>query len=369
MRAGSFDPEPLSLTGGLIGGTGGTEIDVAGHLVLPGIVDLRSSAWRAHLPSRPKPADVAGAVADGLASLARHGITTAWISAGWTRADACATPAMAEAVIAAIAGRGPSPVDIAARIEADTHLTDTTDRLIAVLRAGGIAHLSLVPLLALLIDIADQGPAARAAHARALGVPVRNLDAAIAEAQAAAPCVTRNVCRLAETCDAAGIGYSSTADKDAEEREYYRMIGARMADAPRTRSAAAAAAGMGDPVLLDAAQVIDSARHQSWVADGLIDALVSGNSPSSVLRAVLALQARDLMPLETAWALVSARPAAIMGLTDRGEIEPGRRADLVIVEAATGHVAATLSAGRVTAGHGSVARALAQAAGGRLAAE
>ena len=48
-----------------------------------------------------------------------------------------------------------------------------------------------------------------------------------------------------------------------------------------------------------------------------------------------------------AWALASARPAGIMGWNDRGRLETGARADLVIVEDATRRIAATFAGGQV----------------------
>src|SRR5262249_22214354 len=40
-----------------------------------------------------------------------------------------------------------------------------------------------------------------------------------------------------------------------------------------------------------------------------------------------------VLPLEQAWTLVSQRPAAAVGLADRGIIAPGQRADLIMVDA------------------------------------
>ncbi|MBF9036644.1 hypothetical protein HKCCE2091_20605 [Rhodobacterales bacterium HKCCE2091] len=348
---------------------GGREVDASGHILLPGIVDLRASGWIGHMPpGRPRPADVARAVAAAADSLARNGVTTAWISAGWSRADAYATPEMAEAVVATVADlreRG-APLDLSARIEADTHLTDEADRLVALIARPGIAHVALRPMILTLQDLAEGDAPARSAWARAHAVPTRAIGAAAEAAAAASAHVPRHICRVAAACDAAGIGFSSHGDRDAEAREHYRMLGARMADTPRTRAAVTAARAMGDPVILDARDVVGSARQQGWVADGLVDALATGDVPSSGLRAALALDACGLVPFPEAWALVSARPAAVMARPDRGAIAPGLRADFVVLDARTRHVAATISGGRLVAGQGALADRI---AGMPLAAE
>ena len=57
---------------------------------------------------------------------------------------------------------------------------------------------------------------------------------------------------------------------------------------------------------------------------------------------------RGILDLAQAWALISTRPAQVMGLHDRGEIALGRRADLVVVHAASRKIEATICAGRLT---------------------
>jgi alpha-D-ribose 1-methylphosphonate 5-triphosphate diphosphatase len=50
-----------------------------------------------------------------------------------------------------------------------------------------------------------------------------------------------------------------------------------------------------------------------------------------------------------AWALISTNPAAATGLTDRGTIAPGKRADLVLIDPSgpTPSLVATIAAGRL----------------------
>jgi alpha-D-ribose 1-methylphosphonate 5-triphosphate diphosphatase len=78
-----------------------------------------------------------------------------------------------------------------------------------------------------------------------------------------------------------------------------------------------------------------------------------------MLQAPFILVDKGLLPLDKAWDLVSANPARAAGLMDRGRLEPGRRADLIVVERVAGQaeVRAVFSAGRlVLAGAQAMAR-------------
>jgi alpha-D-ribose 1-methylphosphonate 5-triphosphate diphosphatase len=106
------------------------------------------------------------------------------------------------------------------------------------------------------------------------------------------------------------------------------------------------------------------------LAEGLCDALVSGDRPASLIEAALALAGHDLAGLPRAWSLVSARPAEILRLHDRGRIEPGLRADLAVVNPETRLVEATIAGGRLAYLSGEAGRRfLSSGRGARIAAE
>ena len=72
-------------------------------------------------------------------------------------------------------------------------------------------------------------------------------------------------------------------------------------------------------------------------------------------KAVLRLVEDGVCEFAEAWALVSAKPAEVLGLKDRGTLEAGKRADLVIVDAESGRIGATLVGGQVSFMAGDVA--------------
>jgi alpha-D-ribose 1-methylphosphonate 5-triphosphate diphosphatase len=83
------------------------------------------------------------------------------------------------------------------------------------------------------------------------------------------------------------------------------------------------------------------------IGQGLCDALASDYHYPSPLRAAFRLEELGLCDLAAAWALVSSGPAGLLGLLDRGSLESGKRADLIVVDPQTRRVEATFVAGRV----------------------
>ena len=68
---------------------------------------------------------------------------------------------------------------------------------------------------------------------------------------------------------------------------------------------------------------------------------------ADLVRTVFKIVDDGRMSLPRAWALISQTPAEILRLPDRGHIDYGRRADLVVVHATTKKVEATIADGRI----------------------
>ena len=111
-------------------------------------------------------------------------------------------------------------------------------------------------------------------------------------------------------------------------------VGARIAEFPTTTEAARESHRRGIAVMMGAPNLIRGASHSGNVAAGdlarldLLDILSSDYVPAALLSAAVALG--DLIGDRAAGlATVTSAPAAAVGLTDRGRIEVGLRADLV----------------------------------------
>jgi alpha-D-ribose 1-methylphosphonate 5-triphosphate diphosphatase len=119
--------------------------------------------------------------------------------------------------------------------------------------------------------------------------------------------------------------------------------GIDVAEFPTTIEAARASHEAGLSVLMGAPNVVRGGSHsgnisaRALVDAGILDILSSDYIPFSLMQAVFALATGDdAIELPEAVRLVSKHPAEATGLTDRGEIAVGRRADLVRVQVIEG---------------------------------
>jgi alpha-D-ribose 1-methylphosphonate 5-triphosphate diphosphatase len=105
---------------------------------------------------------------------------------------------------------------------------------------------------------------------------------------------------------------------------------------------------MGAPNLVRGGSHKGNVSAVDLVAMGLVDALASDYHYPSLRRAAFLLADGGICDLATAWGLVSSGPAHLLGLTDRGAIQPGLRADLVVLAPETRRVVATMAEGRIS---------------------
>ena len=103
---------------------------------------------------------------------------------------------------------------------------------------------------------------------------------------------------------------------------------------PTTLVAAEAARAAGMRTVMGAPNVVRGGSHSGNVSAidlaeaGLLDALSSDYAPISLVHAAFALHERVGLSLPDAIATISANPADMLGLDDRGRIAPGLRGDL-----------------------------------------
>ena len=150
-------------------------------------------------------------------------------------------------------------------------------------------------------------------------------------------------------------------DRDAATRQDWRARGAAIAEFPETLEAAEEARAGGDFIVMGAPNIVRGGSHNGNVSAldmvmmGLVDALASDYHYPSLRRAAFLLAESGVADLASAWALISSGPARVLGFDDRGDFGLGRRADLVILDAESRRVAATLSKGRISYMTGDVA--------------
>jgi alpha-D-ribose 1-methylphosphonate 5-triphosphate diphosphatase len=126
---------------------------------------------------------------------------------------------------------------------------------------------------------------------------------------------------------------------DATELEILEGLeeGVTIAEFPTTLEAARKARECDLRIVAGAPNLVRGGSHSGNVSaaglakEGLLDALSSDYVPAGLLHGAFILWQNGYFPLPEAVAKVSANPAEMVYLDDRGQIAPGMRADLVRV--------------------------------------
>ena len=152
----------------------------------------------------------------------------------------------------------------------------------------------------------------------------------------------RNWAVVVEFCRQLGIVMASHDDTTCEHVEEAAEAGMAISEFPTRKEAAARARDLGLKVVVGAPNLVRGESHSGNVSarelaeEGILDALSSDYVPTSLILAVFTLHEKMDYPLPRAASLASANPAGMLGLHDRGEIAPGKRADLIWVRLVDG---------------------------------
>jgi alpha-D-ribose 1-methylphosphonate 5-triphosphate diphosphatase len=335
-----------------VGTRSGPAFDATGLLVLPGLVDLHGDAFERQLQPRPGvgfPTDLA--LRDTESQLLANGITTAFhgVTLSWEPGlrSLGAWRAMLDALAA-----GSWTCDMRVHLRWEAYNLDALDTAIADIEAGRVHLLAFndhTP--SILKKLSDPVEGAKYAGRAGMKMPA---FMALADGVAARSAeVPAGLERIAAAARAAGLPMASHDDDALAVRDRFRALGARVCEFPMAEDVGRAAAAAGDFVAMGCPNVVRGGSHLGWASAavmaeaGVCTVLTSDYYYPAMLRAAFVLAGRGVLDLARAWALVSENPARAGGLTDRGAIEAGRRADLVVVDPATQRAVATIVAGRV----------------------
>jgi alpha-D-ribose 1-methylphosphonate 5-triphosphate diphosphatase len=127
-------------------------------------------------------------------------------------------------------------------------------------------------------------------------------------------------------------------DESPEMRKAFRAQGVGIAEFPVNEETAREAAEAGDFIVFGAPNVVRGGSHTGWtnaadmIAKGLCSILASDYYYPAQLLAAFRLADDGVLSLADAWNLISAAPARAAGLSDRGVLAEGRRADIILVD-------------------------------------
>jgi alpha-D-ribose 1-methylphosphonate 5-triphosphate diphosphatase len=356
LRDGAWDDAPVHLVAGAIVAEAftGRWLDASGCVVLPGIVDFHGDAFERQIMPRPQvsfPLNVA--MLDTDRQLAANGITTALHGVTHSWEGGLRGPETLRGLLPALDALKPRfLVDHKIHLRFECHHVEGETETMAWLNSDWVT----------LLAFNDHLPGMRRKPhkwkewADRAHTDVAGFEARIQDAAARAGEVPALIGRLAAEACRLGIPMASHDDYTIEVRDFYQNHACRISEFPLHREVAVHASKHGSPVVCGAPNVLRGGSHvgapkaADLARDGLCSILASDYYYPAPLHAACRLVADGALPMERAWPLVSTNPAAALGLTDRGTIAAGQRADLVVLDATdphAPHLIATISHGRI----------------------
>jgi alpha-D-ribose 1-methylphosphonate 5-triphosphate diphosphatase len=323
-------------------------IDGRGAFCMPGLVDPHCDAIEREVSPRPTVKfDLEFSLRSLESRFLAAGITTAChgISFGGED-DRLRSPEVAKALVDVIAARRADGARIDHRVlyRPPARSAGSVDRAVESFPGGQPAD--AVPLISFEDHTPGQGQyrnidiykaAIPAEHKAQYGDVDAEIARRIAEAEARLPIRDANLSRVRELA-AAGLARVVAHDcVDAAEIAEVQGWGAAVAEFPCTLEAARAARDRDMPVVLGAPNVLLGGSHsgnasaEELIAADCCTGLASDYAPPTLLAAAFDLADRKVIEFPAAIRLITAGPAEAAGLTDRGRLDPGCVADLVLV--------------------------------------
>lgn len=364
---GRMAPVALRVEDGVIAALDGPRegarvIDGRGMILAPAMVDIHGDAFERQLMPRPGvmiPTEAALLETDR--QLASNGIGTAYHALTLSWEPGLRSVGVGQEVVDTLAALAPRlTVEHRVQLRWETFCFEALPLIDAALAGPllpalafndhttmGVLHPSC-PLQSRPFDhdpdfpVVDMDSPAFAAkmepRAKRSGLAVADFIALMREMWQRRPEVPAAIAGAGARARAAGAPMLSHDDSQPETRAFYRGHGAAISEFPMNASVTRAARDAGDRIVFGAPNAARGGSHlgspgaADMVAAGLCDILASDYYYPAMLGAVARLHADGIGSLPDLWTLVSAKPAAALGLADRGEIAIGRRADLVLVD-------------------------------------
>ncbi|WNO04491.1 alpha-D-ribose 1-methylphosphonate 5-triphosphate diphosphatase [Rhodoferax mekongensis] len=321
-------------------------IDLEGDYLLPGLVEMHTDNFERHLMPRPKVywAELPALMAHD-AEVAAAGITTVFDALGVGEADTESLRASAWGgvlqTLDACHAQGLLRADHHLHVRCELPAPNTIELFAPFL---GHPRLSLISLM-------DHTPGqrqwedieqARTYYTGKKGWSQQKFEQQVAQAnELQARYAEPHRAYFVDYCRSNGIALASHDDTTVAHVEQAHAEGASMSEFPTTVAAAREARARGLRTVMGGPNVVRGGSHSGNVAAaelaklGLLDILSSDYVPGSMLSGAMRLVRDGLMTLPQAVATVSRTPALVTGLSDRGAIAAGLRADLIQVRMAT----------------------------------
>jgi alpha-D-ribose 1-methylphosphonate 5-triphosphate diphosphatase len=335
--------------------------DLAGDLLMPGLVELHTDHLEAHYVPRPGVYwNPIAAVVSYDGQLATSGITTALDSLRvWREDGAEEVDGQAGTLSAAIAAARDADLlrcDHFLHLRCEVPMPSVVEEASQLLGRPDVRLASLMDHTPGQRQFRDEEKLRTYYRGKKGGMTDAELDVLFARRlQYQTLHAAANHRDLVALARRYGMSLASHDDTTLEHVEEAIRDGVSIAEFPTTIEAAEALHRSGIRVMMGAPNLVRGGSHAGNIATadlaraGVLDILSSDYVPSSLLMAALALpmQVRAIN-LAAAIRTVTKTPAEAVGLNDRGEIAPGKRADVLRVHVVDGvpAVRATWRSGR-----------------------
>ncbi|MGB1126670.1 MAG: alpha-D-ribose 1-methylphosphonate 5-triphosphate diphosphatase [Phycisphaeraceae bacterium] len=336
----------------------GRRVDAKGRIVMPGMIDLHSDAIESEAEPRPGvmlPMPFAIQQID-LRS-ASLGLTTVYHSLSFSGRELGLRNDRLAAELARSIHHYASTDQACIDNRVHARYEITNDDAIELLE--GLLAEDVLSLLSLMDHTPGQGQfqTMEAYHdylAKRYAYDQQALGTVIQEKISAADGAWDRSSRLIEAAKNHGVALASHDDDSAHRVQMMDALGVQLCEFPINDEAGQAIADLGHHALVGSPNVFRGGSQSSGmraidaIGNGYADCLCSDYVPSTMLPAVWRIS-KDLdLPLHEAVAMATSNPAEAAGLHDRGQLSPGRRADLLIVDDAGDYprVSQTWSSGR-----------------------
>ncbi|WP_341675704.1 alpha-D-ribose 1-methylphosphonate 5-triphosphate diphosphatase [Niveibacterium sp. SC-1] len=357
LRAeGQWDEAPLFIEEGRISDRPqpGRWLDARDCLVLPGIVDFHGDAFERQIMPRPGvrfPLDLA--LLDTDRQLAANGITTALHGVTYSWEGGLRGKETAEGLFDALDRLAPRlQVQHKVHLRFECHNVAGEADAQRWLRAGQVSLLAFNEHLPGM----RRKPHKLQEYADRAGTDVAGFMALIDAAVERTDEVSLVVERLALQARRRGIPMASHDDPSTAVRDHYQTMGCHVSEFPLTREVARHAQATDSPVVCGAPNVLRGGSHvgapaaEELAREGQCSILASDYYYPAPLHAALKLADVGALPLAAAWNLISHNPAQALGMTDRGRLAAGLRADALVLDARdprAPRLVATVAGGRL----------------------
>ncbi len=328
--------------------------DASGLLVLPGIIDIHGDAFERQMQPRPHvDFNAAFALAETERQLLGCGITTAYHGVTLSWEPGLRSIQAWRALLAALESRD-WVCDMRVHLRWEAFNLEALDEAMADIASGRVHMLAFNDHTAS-IRKKLQKPAEGAKYADRAGMNLAEFTALAERVGARGAEVPEALDRIAQAARAADLPMASHDDDSIAVRDAFMARGAAICEFPITEEVGQYAADHGQFVVMGSPNVVRGGSHLGWAsaADlaerGICNVLTSDYYYPCLLEAPFVIAARGKLDFAAAWALISTNPARAARLDDRGSLEIGKRADIVLVDPTTHAPVATFVAGQLAA--------------------